>query len=181
MGWTSHWSRKRWVATVCLTVLPLMLAAVSLAEYLSRNPLKRQAVSGKVTFDGKPLDHGMIEFWPEGSGEGRVTSGTVITEGTYQIEMLQGLPPGKYRVRIFSPEGNPDDPVPTGAPGPGGKPGVERIPAQYNVKSDLTLLVVAGELAQFDIDIKRPDPPAQPDKSSESDKPSAESDKPSAK
>lgn len=161
MGWRPQWSWKRWVATVCLTVLPLMLVAVSLAEYLSRNPLGRQAISGKVTFDGKPLGHGMIEFWPEGSAEGRVTSGTVIAEGTYQIETLQGLPPGKYRVRIFSPEGDPNEPPPTGAPGPGGKPGIERIPAKYNVDSDLTVLVVAGQATEFDIAIKQTDSPAQ--------------------
>lgn len=164
MDWKPQWTKKRWLATVCLTVLPLMLVAISLAEYLARNPLGRQAISGKVTFDGKPLERGMIEFWPEGATEGRVTSGTVIADGAYQIETLQGLPPGKYRVRVFSPEGDPNEPPPTGAPGPGGKPGIERIPAQYNVDSDLTVLVVAGQAAEFSIAIKRAAPPATSDK-----------------
>ena len=62
------------------------------------NPLDRQAISGMVTFDGKPLPHGSISFEPSQSGG--VTSGATVTNGQYDIVAHKGLPSGRYLVRI---------------------------------------------------------------------------------
>lgn len=100
------------------------------------NPLGRLPVSGTVTFQGKPLDQGSIEFAPV-DPLGKTKAGASITEGRYSIETDQGLAPGTYIVRIFSSEGG------AGAAKdamPGTRPTAiprERIPAVYNVNSRL--------------------------------------------
>lgn len=128
------------------------------------NPLGRVPISGKVTLDTKPLDHGMIEFWPEdspgetGSSENKrvkISSGAVVANGEYRIEKLQGLPPGKYRVRVFAPQSDGPPPNPNEAPGPGGRPGIERIPPQYNIQSAMIFEVAAGKPNQYDVDVRQ--------------------------
>lgn len=121
------------------------------------NPLGRRAVSGQVTLDGSPLDHGVVEFSPQQPGG--VTSGTLIQDGRYTIHTLQGLPPGKYLVRLFSPSrsAEPSADGPPGPPFPGrqpGEPAKERIPPQYNLQSDLVVEVVADGDNAFDFDVR---------------------------
>lgn len=97
----------------------------------------RVAVSGEVTLDGQPLDRGSIEFHPKAAG-GTMTGGT-IENGTFTIAAEQGPKPGSYEVRVFAASGgaaaDPNEP-----PGPESqaKPATERIPARFNVKSELT-------------------------------------------
>src|SRR5262249_58411829 len=62
--------------------------------------LPRQAVWGKVTLDGQPLEQGTITFTP---ATGSPTPGMVsITGGSYSIPQAQGLVPGPYKVSILS-------------------------------------------------------------------------------
>lgn len=108
------------------------------------------SVYGEVTFQGKPLDQGMIIFSPaEGQG---TLSGGPIKDGRYTVPAESGLAPGKYTVRISSTEG--------GGPSTGGLrddvPEVEakeRIPAQYNVQTTLTAEVKESGENKFDYDI----------------------------
>ena len=80
--------------------------------------LPRQAVSGKVTLDGKPLESGMISFAPSGDGgAGPVSVGAVIREGSYAIARAEGPVPGSYRVSILSEGGAAESAG--AAPGPG--------------------------------------------------------------
>ncbi len=58
---------------------------------------RRFAVSGKVTVDGQPMEHGLIRFLPEGKG---IVSGGPITHGAYAIAEEKGPNAGKYRVEI---------------------------------------------------------------------------------
>lgn len=95
----------------------------------------RRAVSGSVTFQGKPLDRGNIMFIsPTGSLS---QTGAAITAGRYQISKQQGLLPGRYKVAISSADGDvPADP--NTPPGPSGNfTSVDRIPAEYNTESKL--------------------------------------------
>lgn len=52
-------------------------------------------VSGSVTYDGKPVEHGVVSFLPVGAA-GR-SEGAPIRNGQYQIS---GVAPGQHRVVI---------------------------------------------------------------------------------
>ena len=87
---------------------PVPLAAAGLALFIavggcgagSGDNLPRQAVSGKVTVDGKPMERGVISFTPDTQASNPVTGGGVIADGAYSIPREQGLTPGKYKVSI---------------------------------------------------------------------------------
>jgi len=125
------------------------------------NPLGRKAISGTITFDGSPLEYGMIEFSPtDPAGH---SSGGVINDGTYQIPAPQGLPPGTYKARITSPtdsgpaEDEEEELLPPG-PQEGGRqppPAKERIPAEFNTKSDKLVDVTVEGPNTFDFEIPR--------------------------
>ena len=120
------------------------------------NPRGRVPVAGKITLDDRPLDHGNIVFVPE-EADG-IGTGAVIDDGAYRIEVLKGLPPGKYLVRIFSTgapaSGTPSIDPPT-LPGnsPPPPPGVERVAPRYNVQSETVIEVTARGGGQFDFDV----------------------------
>jgi hypothetical protein len=64
---------------------------------------KRYAVSGTVSYKGKPVEQGTITFEPV-DPKGRVAAGT-ITGGRYSLATMppdNGALPGKYRVTILS-------------------------------------------------------------------------------
>ena len=116
------------------------------------DPHGRQSLSGTITFEGQPLDAGVIDFLPTGSSQ---TAGAraLVQNGQYSVPSQQGVMPGTYRVVITSPEENTTDP-PAGPPGmemP--PPGTERIPAEYNTESEQTVQVSATGDNQFDFTI----------------------------
>lgn len=124
------------------------------------NPLGRKEILGEVSFDGSPLETGSIEFSPKDPNG--VSTGTSILNGTYQIEAHQGVPPGQYTVRITSPidslanaveddEVSPPGPVERGPRQP--PPATERIPADYNVRSDKVVTVTEDGPNRFDFNI----------------------------
>lgn len=117
------------------------------------NPLGRQAIQGTVSLNGSPLDHGVIQFNPEGT-EVKVSSGAVVDNGRFSIPQDKGLPPGKYKVMIFSPENQPEAIV--DAPGDSGTPPKDKIPAEYNVHSNLFVTVEPGGDNNFPIEIQAP-------------------------
>lgn len=121
-----------------------------------KNPLGREPIHGTVVLHGEPLDQGAIEFRPVAK-KGGVSSGAVITDGEYSIPSDKGLPPGEYRVMIFSAAADPS-PAPLGPPGSnpmgGPRPTIERIPPQYNVSSQVIVEVTAGGDNRFDYHIE---------------------------
>lgn len=119
----------------------------------------RLPVSGAVRLNGQPLATGSIQFTPhEHAG---LSSGGIIENGDYRLPRDKGLPPGKYLVRIFSPEDAAPTSTEIAVPGPtedtGGPrqppPAEERIPAAYNVESQQVIEVAPGEKNIFDFDI----------------------------
>jgi hypothetical protein len=92
----------------------------------------RRSISGTVTYKGKKVEAGSIEFHPR--GKEATLSGARIENGFYVIPAKQGLEPGTYQVKIFATE------APAAADEPGGLPGAEHkdlIPAKYNKDSTL--------------------------------------------
>ena len=109
---------------------------------------KRRALSGSVTFQGKPLEHGNITFLTASGPAG----GALIRAGRYDVPASQGLEPGSYRVMISAP-------VPGGVRSPeeiaaGASPRAkEQLPAKYNTATTLTVDVKASGTNQFDFNL----------------------------
>jgi len=65
-------------------------------------------VSGRVTFQGQPLDSGQVVFHPQSIPEGlprRPATGVLDREGRFQLTTFRtgdGAVPGTYQVAIFS-------------------------------------------------------------------------------
>jgi hypothetical protein len=116
------------------------------------NPLGREAIFGKVTLQGQPLDQGQIQFEPEAT-TGGIFNGAQIDAGAYSLDSADGLPPGKYRVRISSSEGGAE----VNAEEAPGESNVavakERIPAAFNSASTQTVEVKEGDDNEFNFEI----------------------------
>jgi hypothetical protein len=113
----------------------------------------RLAVSGKVTLNGEPLDGGSIQF--TSLGEKKMNGGAMVNGGAFIIAQDKGLLPGTYHVEINAPDNaakpivyrsSPDSPGITTQP--------ERIPAEYNVKSQKTIEVTPNGDNHFDFEIQ---------------------------
>src|SRR5688500_16411557 len=97
------------------------------------DPLGRQAVSGTVHFQGKPLDQGRIQFVPVTKGP--TESGATIESGKFQIARDSGLAPGTYKVSVFSYDQKGAKVQSEEVPGdPGNTQFKERIPKKYNAE-----------------------------------------------
>jgi hypothetical protein len=115
----------------------------------------RHEVTGRVIFDGQPVEEGIIDFEPlDGQGSKDMA---MIVNGDYRIPADKGLMPGRYRVAIVAGDGNtgkgdasPDYRQPKG---PRGK---ERIPPEYNIKSNVVREITAKGPNTFDFDIPKP-------------------------
>jgi hypothetical protein len=108
----------------------------------------RIAITGTVTLKGAPLDTGSIQFMPEGAGN---QAGATIANGKYEIAKAYGLTPGKYKVIISS--GSPqtiDENQPPGQARPVAK---DRVPAEWNSKSNQFIEVSKGGKTEFSFSI----------------------------
>lgn len=92
MAWLTHFGRGA-----------LLLTSFLFIGCGDNDGLNRKALSGTVTVDGKAVPNGSVSFEPLISGG--VGSGAVISDGKYSIVKKDGLPPGKYRVRITGDDG----------------------------------------------------------------------------
>jgi hypothetical protein len=134
-------------------VSSLVLAFVALCGCGEDNPLGRKAISGAVTLNGQPLDNGSITFEPVDLNRG-VGGGSNIVDGKYSLPEEQGLPPGKYVVRIMSADASQTEPVeemPGEAPKTLAK---ERIPPHWNIQSAQQIEVSAEGDNVHNFDVK---------------------------
>jgi hypothetical protein len=111
---------------------------------------KRYPLSGRVTYDGEPIDLGSISFLPTDGGDQRV-SGGYIENGEYSVPEGQGANAGKYRVEIRWQKATgkqvkerSEDLT---------EQRVEGLPAKYHKNSELTAEVSAKQ-TRFDFDLK---------------------------
>lgn len=126
-----------------VAVLALGLAFISAAGCGNSSGSK---VRGTVTFDGKPLKNGSIEFFPLGkTGQ---SAGAPITNGMYEVDASVG----EMKVSINGSEvvgqqkayDSPDSPMVNVIRNP--------IPAKYNTQSQLkSTLVVGPNEVNFDL------------------------------
>ncbi len=101
------------------------------------------SLSGKVSFEGKPVDNGSIRLDSIGDTQG-LPAASPIQAGQYAIPASAGLVPGEYRVTIsasrdtgkkrLDPESGQQVPVIQ-----------QLIPEKYNSASTLTVKLEAGE------------------------------------
>ena len=133
-----------------LLCFAIVLSALAVGCGEGKDPNGRQALSGTVTFQGKPLDGASIKFLA--AEKNGLSAGALIRDGKYQIPRDQGLVPGTYRVLISALEPTP---TPTGAPGSDpAPPAKELLPPEYNVATTLTVEVKADQDNKFDFTIK---------------------------
>ncbi|MFH1302886.1 MAG: hypothetical protein ABIK07_17630 [Planctomycetota bacterium] len=70
----------------------------------SAEHIERAAVSGTVTFDGKPLPEGSIQFVPDVDSTGKPVRGkavqALISDGKYTLEADQGPTVGPNKILI---------------------------------------------------------------------------------
>jgi hypothetical protein len=115
------------------------------------------SISGKVTWQGKPLTAGSVAFIPAnagGSQPSRSAGGEIGPDGVYRLSSFRsgdGVMPGQYRVTVESYISQPTH-------AESDKPYVWRIPRHYGkpAESGLTFIIPAdasGHLV-FDIDLK---------------------------
>lgn len=113
----------------------------------------RQSVSGAVSLNGAPLDNGTIRFTSQGGATLQAT-GAMVQAGSYLIPAEKGLLPGIYHVEISSPDAKAK---PIMAQAYAGGPSIpvapDRIPPEYNSKSDKTIEVTLDGDNEFDFDI----------------------------
>jgi hypothetical protein len=127
--------------------LACLLLACLVAGCGSSDKLARYKITGKVTFQGQPVEEGQITF--EDPTNGQVNSGTLSSGGNYSTE----LPAGDFKVSISPPlvetKGTGDSP-PDMIPKK-----VNNIPKKYWVqeKSGLSA-TVAKDKRTFDFDLK---------------------------
>ena len=114
------------------------------------DPLNRQAVSGTVTFKGKPIVVGSITFSPLDPAS-KTTAGSAIHAGKYEVASDKGLSPGKYRVSLTAMDKEVLGPVDVTQPMPAAKDMPREIlPAKYGAQSTLEADVTSGGDNVFD-------------------------------
>jgi len=104
-------------------------------------------VSGKVTYNGKPLPKAKVTFAPvPASGievPGPPSVGETNEQGEYTLSVVGKNAPGAFvgshRVSISALQGPPPDPNKEGS-----KAQVELVPEKYNAKTELKFDVPAG-------------------------------------
>lgn len=122
----------------CLCVVACCLVATGCGD----SGETTTTVSGAISYKGKPVTSGLINFLATG---GRPMGGAIGADGAYEFE----LPPGDYQVRIDAPPPLPEgfkegDPLTNLGP----RPLPEKY-ANFNT-SGLTATVTAGEAQTID-------------------------------
>lgn len=123
------------VTIVALLALQIAWAGIGWLASFASLDRQRHAVAGRVTWQGQPLETGIISFRPLENQP--FESGATIQQGAFTVPRAKGLVPGKYLVRIHASKADPGLPPP--AEGERDmRPGVEVLPRKYNAASELT-------------------------------------------
>jgi len=135
-----------------------MLAGIGLLVAVLGCSTERSApVSGRVTFDGKPLAGAHVTFQPLADGSADPGGGSYAVtgaDGSYSLQLVQGpgagAVVGKHRVEIIMRNENSD----VNDQGNKRPKFAVNIPAKYNVSSELTCVVPAGGKSDANFDLK---------------------------
>jgi hypothetical protein len=143
-----------------LTAVILVNALVVLAGCSGED--SRYPVEGSVTFDGKPVDGGTIDFFPAESTQGdiskRVKAHGDIQGGKYALESDKRPNAGKYRVEItwYKKTGKKISNDPPNMI----DETIQVIPKLYNVQST-TIVEIKSGANSFSYDMKADKTPAK--------------------
>jgi hypothetical protein len=144
---TTDWLRSSFCAGMCATAIFFVSGCAR------KSGPERAAVAGEVTFDGQPIENGLIAFIPDGATKGP-TAGAAIKDGKYATPAGTGPVLGTHRVEITAHRtGRVVEGAGVGAGvGPSGGVALEKtemyVPTQYNKDSTLTIDVKSGKNAQ---------------------------------
>lgn len=133
---------------VCVLLLGVVLSLPGCGS--SKPPLPRAGASGTVTVNGQPASNLLIAFVPQGNVKGPRSS-ALVTDGKYSLDERVGPLVGPMRVEITTAleEDEPRDgklkPVTP-----------ERIPAQYNLNSQLKAEIKLDGPNTFDFSLQVP-------------------------
>ena len=140
------------LATPARRLVAILLAGFGIGIAACR-PNDRAWSAGSVTFDGAPVEHGMIVFRPIDRGD--PAGGASITDGRFTIASQ----PGRHRVEIRGMRPIEESRLPKTMPRIEGVPVYEDfIPATFNLESTLEVDVAAGSSNTFDFDLTSPPP-----------------------
>ena len=120
-------SARRSSGTILHVGIALMLLP-GFAGCGKKDPFARQPVRGTVSFEGKPIQYGSINFEPAGGQKSAASA--AIADGTFTIPREAGPSPGPYAVWVHAFDRGADPPPGT-APGEEGPPPKEILPEKY--------------------------------------------------
>jgi hypothetical protein len=125
--------------------LAIGMAFLLLGVGCGKGDRNRNAISGTVQMDGKPLEKGSIRFSPIAGTKGPV-SGGAIENGRYQIPPAVGLVEGRYRVEISATRKTGKMvQAPLAPPGKMVEEYGEALPPRFNSASTLEAAVKPGQ------------------------------------
>lgn len=123
-----------------------LLCGLTTVSACSRSGIERAVVTGTVTYDGRPVEDGMIRFFPIEGTPGPMW-GAVINNGEYSCHGKGGVPVGTLAVEIeaYRPAGTStarvDDPVGDLGDAVGNR---QFLPAKYNTHTTLRVEIESG-------------------------------------
>lgn len=112
------------------------------------------AIQGRIRLEGKPLNQGMIQFFPIESDHNK-SAGGIIRNGEYAVPQQFGLPPGRYQVHVTSLL--PEEIIGNAVALTEGKEDLvveERVPERFNIHSEIYIDLTKGEVLELDLDLK---------------------------
>lgn len=129
-----------------------LLVGLSVCGCDSSSKLTRGNATGLVTFDGDPVEEGVIAFVPAEGTTGPATGGE-IRAGRYQLKDDQGPIVGNHKVEILAHR-KTGEMIPAIPPATGDLEKTEQyIPAKFNTQTTLRAEVSAGE-NEFDFELQ---------------------------
>jgi hypothetical protein len=143
-----------------------LLSLVALGSLVGCGGNSTVRVSGKVTFQGKPVPAGKIYFMADGSkGNNGATGFATIVDGEYDTsaEDGSGVTPGPVKVMIdgFDPTAPPEKPKKGGKNEDAEQPTVKLLFSQYETTFDVPS---GGSTKDFDVPAAAAKGPKEPGK-----------------
>ena len=132
----------------------LLLVALVLLSGCGDSGLDKVIVSGKVSYQGEPVQDGLLRFVPVEGTKGPA-SGAVIRDGAYTAKAIGGVPLGKLRVEIRAfrkPANAPRREGPDLAFRPEARK--QYLPPKYNLQSELTVTLDSTGQQTRDFDLQ---------------------------
>lgn len=138
---TTHNSLQYWKMSLIL-LLTVTLCSCGSGQRIDP---QLQIISGTVTLDGAPLEHGIVQFYSATPKTNSMVSSTTIRMGEFQLDPKGGLPPGTYKAAISSIKTSGSNSNGSGDKMDAADTAIEVIPSKYNTETELTCEIVPGK------------------------------------